>query len=62
LKFNEEKLKRAGKKRNKGDNTKCSNDGMKQYKHSSMDKMFCLFYHRKDDIFMNLEHWMQMRL
>ena len=39
LKFNKGKLKRGGKKSSKGDNTKCSNDGIKRYKRSSMDKM-----------------------
>ena len=35
LKFN--------KKRSKGDNTRCSNDGIKRYKRSSMDKMSSVF-------------------
>ena len=48
LKFNKERLKRASKKRSKGDITKCGNDGMKRYKHCSIDKMSCLFCQRKD--------------
>ena len=44
---NKEKLKRASEKRSKC-NTKYGNDEMKQSKHCSMEKTFCLFRQKKD--------------